>query len=76
MKMKTECLMVFKLEETSEISSFSSQIKSEPFCVPASYFPGMYSNKVKVLDVDESAVVSLHRYTTIYSQIYRDRLKK
>ncbi|XP_023633414.1 uncharacterized protein LOC17875472 [Capsella rubella] len=56
--------------DIGEISSFSSQ-KSQPFCVPASSFPGMSSsNRVQVLDVDDSAMVRLDWLTTIDSTIY------
>ncbi|XP_010446182.1 PREDICTED: uncharacterized protein LOC104728975 [Camelina sativa] len=82
-KMKTEFLMVFKIDEQGN-AVFTQDIgglviflsKSEPFCVPASSFSGMSSNGVRVLDVDESANVSLDRYQRciIHSTIYRDGL--
>ncbi|KAL1190552.1 hypothetical protein V5N11_032832 [Cardamine amara subsp. amara] len=78
-KLKTELLMVFELDEEGN-AVFTDNIgglviflsKAEPFCLPASSFPGMYSNTVKMLlDVDESAYVSL-KYTMISNTIYRD----
>ncbi|KAG7534223.1 hypothetical protein ISN45_Aa08g018060 [Arabidopsis thaliana x Arabidopsis arenosa] len=55
-KMQTKDVMVFKLDEegnavyTKDIGDLSIFIsKSEPFCVPASSFPGM----VKILDLEE-----------------------
>ncbi|XP_019094483.1 PREDICTED: uncharacterized protein LOC104759549 [Camelina sativa] len=51
--MKTEYLMVFKLDEegnavyTNDIGDLCIILsKSEPFCVPASSFPGLLPNKV------------------------------
>ncbi|XP_019095829.1 PREDICTED: uncharacterized protein LOC109130585 [Camelina sativa] len=71
-KMQTKGLMVFKLDEkgnavyTQDIGDLSIFISnSEPFCVPASSFPGMFSNVVNVLNVDEKAIVSVkHSYIT------------
>ncbi|CAL9244097.1 unnamed protein product, partial [Arabidopsis halleri] len=81
-KMKTECLMVFKIDEegyavfTRDIGDLVIFLsKSEPFCVPASSFFGMSSNGVRVLDVDESANARLEYKTcTIHNTIYRDGL--
>ncbi|KAG7537902.1 hypothetical protein ISN44_As13g017470 [Arabidopsis suecica] len=65
-KMQTKDLMVFKLDEegnavyTKDIGDLSIFIsKAEPFCVPASPFPGMGSNIVKILDLEESITFSL-----------------
>ncbi|KAG7533996.1 hypothetical protein ISN45_Aa08g015800 [Arabidopsis thaliana x Arabidopsis arenosa] len=65
-KMKTKALMVFKLDEegnavyTQDIGDLCIFLsKSEPFCVTASFFPGMCSNQVHTLDVDEDALVDL-----------------
>ncbi|XP_010448142.1 PREDICTED: uncharacterized protein LOC104730637 [Camelina sativa] len=70
-KMKTRALMVFKLEEegnaiyTQDIGGLCIFIsKCEPFCVPASSFPGMCPNSIELLDVDERAIVNLHYSST------------
>ncbi|KAG2256148.1 hypothetical protein Bca52824_075442 [Brassica carinata] len=59
-KMKTEALLVFKLDEegnavyTEDIGDLVIFLsRAEPFCVPASSFPGMYPNRVEIFDVDE-----------------------
>ncbi|AED96485.1 unnamed protein product [Arabidopsis thaliana] len=60
-KMGTEALMVFKLDEqgnavyTQDIGDLCMYLsKSEPFCVPASSFPGLPSNQVIIYDFDEA----------------------
>ncbi|WZZ79177.1 hypothetical protein YC2023_099749 [Brassica napus] len=65
-KMKTEALMVFKLDEegnavyTEDIGDLVIFLsRAEPFCVPASSFPGMYPNRVEIFDVDEIGSVNL-----------------
>ncbi|CAH2069899.1 unnamed protein product [Thlaspi arvense] len=65
-RMKTERLMVFRLDDegnavyTQDIGDLCIFIsKNEPFCVPASSFPGMLSNSVKVVDSYEYATVLL-----------------
>ncbi|WZZ21122.1 uncharacterized protein LOC106412849 [Brassica napus] len=65
-KMKTEALMVFKLDEegnavyTQDIGDLVIFLsRAEPFCVPASFFPGMYPNRVEIIDVDELGSVNL-----------------
>ncbi|XP_010480737.1 PREDICTED: uncharacterized protein LOC104759528 [Camelina sativa] len=65
-KMKTEGLMVFKLDEegnavyTKDIGDLCIFIsKSEPFCVPASSVPGMIPNRVHILDDNEFSLVKL-----------------
>ncbi|KAL0875278.1 hypothetical protein Bca101_024983 [Brassica carinata] len=62
-KMQTKALMVFKIDDegnavyTKDIGDLCIFIsKSEPFCVPASSFPGMLSNRVAFLDFDENDV--------------------
>ncbi|AED96497.1 unnamed protein product [Arabidopsis thaliana] len=69
-KMQTKTVMVFKLDEKGN-AVYSQDIgdlyiflsKSEPFCVPASSFPGMSSNRVEILDVNENVVVDLSDYS-------------
>ncbi|XP_010446112.1 PREDICTED: uncharacterized protein LOC104728887 [Camelina sativa] len=65
-KMKTKLVMVFKLDEegnalyTEDIGDLRIFLsKSEPFCVLASSFPGMGSNRMEVLDIEESISVFL-----------------
>ncbi|KAL0754105.1 hypothetical protein Bca101_091773 [Brassica carinata] len=65
-KMKTEALLVFKLDEkgnavyTEDIGDLVIFLsRAEPFCVPASSFPGMYPNRVEIFDVDEIGSVNL-----------------
>uniref|UniRef100_M4CFK8 KIB1-4 beta-propeller domain-containing protein n=1 Tax=Brassica campestris TaxID=3711 RepID=M4CFK8_BRACM len=65
-KMKTEALLVFKLDEegnavyTQDIGDLVIFLsRAEPFCVPASFFPGMYPNRVEIIDVDELGSVNL-----------------
>ncbi|EOA37834.1 hypothetical protein CARUB_v10011422mg [Capsella rubella] len=65
-KMKTKALMVFKLDEegnavyTEDIGDLTIFLsKSEPFCVPASSFPGVVSNYVHIFDFAEVGDVSL-----------------
>jgi len=68
--MQTKTVMVFKLDEkgnavyTQDIGDLYIFLsKSEPFCVPASSFPGMSSNRVEILDVNENVVVDLSDYS-------------
>ncbi|KFK37681.1 hypothetical protein AALP_AA3G014900 [Arabis alpina] len=65
-RMKTHELMVFKLDEegnavyTEDIGDLCIFIsRSEPFCVPASSFPGMYSNFVNIVDSEEIAFIHI-----------------
>uniref|UniRef100_M4E1S7 KIB1-4 beta-propeller domain-containing protein n=1 Tax=Brassica campestris TaxID=3711 RepID=M4E1S7_BRACM len=65
-KMQTKALMVFKIDDegnavyTQDIGDLCIFIsKSEPFCVPASSFPGMTSNRVDFLDFDENVCISV-----------------
>ncbi|XP_020878159.1 uncharacterized protein LOC110227633 [Arabidopsis lyrata subsp. lyrata] len=65
-QMKTEALMVFRLDEegnavcTRDIGELCIFIsKSEPFCVSASSFPGLLPNTVEIFDVDEAGCVNL-----------------
>ncbi|VVB15950.1 unnamed protein product [Arabis nemorensis] len=60
-KMKTQELMVFMLDEqgnavyTEDIGDLCIFLsKSEPFCVPASSFPGLLPNYVYIFDVTKS----------------------
>ncbi|CAH2069800.1 unnamed protein product [Thlaspi arvense] len=69
-RMKTEAIMVFKLDDegnavyTQDIGDLCIILtKSEPFCVPASSFPDVGPNHVKILDVHETAVVNLAEQT-------------
>ncbi|CAF2093156.1 unnamed protein product [Brassica napus] len=65
--MKTEFLMVFKLDDEGnavytqdmgDLAMFLSM--SEPFCVPASSFPGsMFRNNVIIYDYDEMGIVDV-----------------
>nr|VDD21525.1 unnamed protein product [Brassica oleracea] len=61
-RMKTEYLMVFKLddegnalytEDMGDLTMFLS--KSEPFCIPSTSFPGFKPNRVHILDFEETA---------------------
>ncbi|EOA14610.1 hypothetical protein CARUB_v10027862mg [Capsella rubella] len=75
-KMKTKDVLVFKLDEEGN-ASYTKDIgdlciflsKSEPFCVPASSFPGMHSNTVFIWDVDGVAMVDLSGFNPIISNI-------
>ncbi|CAA7051638.1 unnamed protein product [Microthlaspi erraticum] len=66
-RLETKALMVFKLEEEEGHAVYTQDIgnlvifltKSETLCVPASSVPAMRPNHVKILDVDETAVVDL-----------------
>ncbi|XP_013617014.1 PREDICTED: uncharacterized protein LOC106323435 [Brassica oleracea var. oleracea] len=65
-KMQTKALMVFKIDDegnavyTQDIGDLCIFLsKSEPFCVPASSFPGMTSNRVAFLDFDENVYISV-----------------
>ncbi|XP_010478410.1 PREDICTED: uncharacterized protein LOC104757371 [Camelina sativa] len=64
--METSVLRVFKLDEegnavyTEDIGDLCIFIsRSEPFCVPASSFPGMLPNKVHIFDFAEVGLVDL-----------------
>ncbi|CAL9217366.1 unnamed protein product [Arabidopsis halleri] len=66
LRMQTKAVMVFKLDEdgnavyTQDIGDLRIFLsKSEPFCVPASSFPGMGSNRIEILDIEESISVFL-----------------
>lgn len=66
-QMKTEALMVFKLDKegnavyTNDIGGLCIFLsKAEPFCTHAGLFPGLSFNVVKVLDVDETGFVGLY----------------
>ncbi|CAF1897535.1 unnamed protein product [Brassica oleracea] len=63
-KMKTEYLMVYKLDEEGnavytqdmgDLTMFLS--KSEPFCVPSTSFHGLYPNWVYIFDFDQHTSV-------------------
>ncbi|KAF8083946.1 hypothetical protein N665_0743s0006 [Sinapis alba] len=65
-RMKTKVLMVFKIDEKGnavytqdmgDLVMFLSM--SEPFCVPATSFPGLSPNTVNLHDFDESGFVFL-----------------
>ncbi|CAA7062633.1 unnamed protein product [Microthlaspi erraticum] len=65
-RMKTEAVMVFKLDSqgnavyTQDIGDLCIFLtKFEPFCVPSSIFPDLCPNHVKILDVDETTIVNL-----------------
>ncbi|KAF8052067.1 hypothetical protein N665_1614s0002 [Sinapis alba] len=65
-RMKTKVLMVFKIDEkgnavyTQDIGDLNMFLSmSEPFCVPATSFPGLYANTVYIFDFDESGFVFL-----------------
>ncbi|KAF2590402.1 hypothetical protein F2Q70_00039519 [Brassica cretica] len=47
----------FYTEDIGDLVIFLS--RAEPFCVPASSFPGMYPNRVEIFDVDEIGSVNL-----------------
>ncbi|XP_033138713.1 uncharacterized protein LOC103844896 [Brassica rapa] len=66
-QMKTEALMVFKLDQQGNavytnciwgLCIFLS--KAEPFCTHAGSFPGLIFNVVHLLDVDETGSVGLY----------------
>ncbi|KAG2310588.1 hypothetical protein Bca52824_022145 [Brassica carinata] len=64
--MKTEILMVFKLDEegnavyTQDIGDLTMFLSmSEPFCVPSTSFPGLARNYIRVLDVNEIGCVNV-----------------
>ncbi|CAH8270505.1 unnamed protein product [Arabidopsis lyrata] len=68
--LKTLGLMVFRLDEqgnavyTQDIGDLCIFIsRSEPFCVPASSFPGMCPNRVKVYDFHESGTMDLANWS-------------
>ncbi|CAN6850680.1 unnamed protein product, partial [Brassica oleracea var. botrytis] len=63
-RMRTKALMVFKLDDEGnavytqdmgDLVMFLSN--SEPCCVPATSFPGLYPNYVEINDFDELAFV-------------------
>ncbi|KFK27074.1 hypothetical protein AALP_AA8G330800 [Arabis alpina] len=65
-KMKSKKVMVFNVDEqgnavyTQDIGDlviFFS--RCEPFCVPASSFPGMEPYYIRILDFDEAAIINL-----------------
>ncbi|KAF8052069.1 hypothetical protein N665_1614s0004 [Sinapis alba] len=73
-RMKTKVLMVFKIDEKGnavytqdmgDLVMFLSM--SEPFCVPATSFPGLYANTVDIFDFEESGFVFL-RSSYIWSR--------
>ncbi|KAG2280661.1 hypothetical protein Bca52824_051881 [Brassica carinata] len=75
-RMRTKALMVFKLDNegnavyTQEIGDLVTFLSmSEPFCVPATSFPGLYPNSVKFHDFDESGFVGL-KSTRVWSRSY------
>ncbi|XP_010485122.1 PREDICTED: uncharacterized protein LOC104763452 [Camelina sativa] len=75
-KMETKDVLLFKLDEegnavyTKDIGDLCIFIsKSEPFCVPASSFPGMHSNTVFIWDVDGITLVDLGGFNPIFSRI-------
>ncbi|CAH2069963.1 unnamed protein product [Thlaspi arvense] len=66
--MKTRAVMVFRLDDegnavyTQDIGDLCIFISmSEPFCVPASSFPGMSYNCVKLIDSDEYGSITPDR---------------
>ncbi|CAA7029869.1 unnamed protein product [Microthlaspi erraticum] len=65
-RLKTRALMVFKLDQqgnavyTQDIGDLVIFLSnSEPFCVPASSFPDLEPNMVRILDVDENGTIIL-----------------
>ncbi|KAL0875138.1 hypothetical protein Bca101_024843 [Brassica carinata] len=75
-RMRTKALMVFKLDEegnavyTQDIGDLNMFLSmSEPFCVPASSFPGLYPNIVDFIDFDELGFVGL-KSTRVWSNSY------
>ena len=74
--MRTKALMVYKLDDegnavyTQDIGDLVTFLSmSEPFCVPATSFPGLYPNSVKFHDFDESGFVGL-KSTRVWSRSY------
>ncbi|KAL0728870.1 hypothetical protein Bca4012_024963 [Brassica carinata] len=66
-RMRTKALMLFKLDEegnavyTQDIGDLVMFLSmSEPFCVPATSFPGLYPNYVRLYDFDELGFISLN----------------
>ncbi|KAL0715459.1 hypothetical protein Bca4012_064781 [Brassica carinata] len=64
--LQTKAVMVFKVsakgnamytQDIGDLTIFISN--SEPFCVRASSFPGVYPNEVYILDVDEISIFKL-----------------
>ncbi|KAG2310518.1 hypothetical protein Bca52824_022075 [Brassica carinata] len=71
-KMKTENLMVFKLDDeghavhTRDIGGLVIFLSmSEPFCVPASSFPDLFPNSVESMDSCETGFVDLADYYVV-----------
>ncbi|KAL0728903.1 hypothetical protein Bca4012_024996 [Brassica carinata] len=65
-RMRTKALMLFKLDEegnavyTQDIGDLVMFLSmSEPFCVLATSFPGLYPNYVRLYDFDELGFISL-----------------
>ncbi|XP_010443019.1 PREDICTED: uncharacterized protein LOC104725963 [Camelina sativa] len=66
-RLKTTAVMVFKVDEEGGNAVYTRDIgdlyiflsKSEPFCVHASSFPDLCSNRIELMDFDESVVVDL-----------------
>ncbi|XP_010485121.1 PREDICTED: uncharacterized protein LOC104763450 [Camelina sativa] len=77
-KMKRKDVLVFKLDEegnavyTKDIGDLCMFLsKSEPFCVPATSFPGMGSNNVLIWDVDGITALDLDGFNPIICTIGR-----
>ncbi|CAA7031122.1 unnamed protein product [Microthlaspi erraticum] len=75
-RLKTQSLMVFKLDDegnavyTDNIGDLVIFLsKSEPFCVPASSFPGLFHSKIYLYDVDEVGIFNLSKSHYV-SKIY------
>ncbi|XP_048604076.1 uncharacterized protein LOC125581915 [Brassica napus] len=65
-RLRTKALMVFKIDDegnavyTHDIGDLNMFLSmSEPFCVSATSFPGLYANYVEIIDFDESGYVIL-----------------
>ncbi|KAL0824662.1 hypothetical protein Bca101_048339 [Brassica carinata] len=65
-RLRTKALMVFKIDDegnavyTHDIGDLNMFLSmSEPFCVSATSFPGLYANYVAIIDFDESGYVIL-----------------
>ncbi|KAG2333110.1 hypothetical protein Bca4012_017246 [Brassica carinata] len=74
-KMKTEYVMVLKLDEegnavyTQDIGDLCIFLsRSEPFCVPATSLPGTDPNFVYIVDFDEFAYFNVADYTFGFSR--------
>ncbi|KAG7543939.1 Pentatricopeptide repeat [Arabidopsis thaliana x Arabidopsis arenosa] len=77
-KLKTEALMVFKVNEygtavyTQDIGDLCIFLSnSEPFAVSATSFPGLYSNYVVIRDFDEIVYSRLTGYPLIWRRMFR-----